>query len=350
MTHQLDDAVGEPRAVASDAASAAPASTVDRTEALRLWGEARRLHRVATKVHDHRSTGGIESAILAHRSLVLLLRLLIRLHGDPVPDAFAVLVDRAAAIAKTESLFPDDLGPDLMIIDEIRQRFIDGAAVTAAEERRYDRAFIRSSQWLPAVRAYLDQRLTAPPSSVRPRLVAGATALLTFAVGFIAGRQIHHETPAVPARAAAPGASGVAAFGTRGFSATYYNDATLGHVALTRIDPSIAFEWESTSPADEIPPDHFSARWDAPLVIKTAGKYTFYLTSDDGSRLYIDGKLALDNWGNHIEIMKTAEVELDVGEHPLRVEYYDNIGAALVKLEWSSERFTQTVLTAGNLR
>jgi hypothetical protein len=316
---------------------------------LRQWAEARRLQRVAVTVHDQRSAG-IESSILAHRSLVVLLRLLIRLHGDPVPDAFNELVERAGTIAKAESLFPDDLGTDLMMVAEMRQRFIDAAEVTPAEERRYDRAFLRSSQWLPAVRSYLDQRLAPPPSRVLPRLVTGATALLTFAIGFIAGNHLPHEPPARSELARAPAASAGPQPSSRGFSATYYDDVTFGHAALTRVDPSLAFDWGSGAPADRMSSDHFSIRWNAVLDVDAAGKYTFYLTSDDGSRLYVDDKLVLDNWGNHIEIMKTAEVELEAGEHPIRVDYYDNIGSAIVRLEWSSDHFAQTIVTAAHLR
>ena len=44
-----------------------------------------------------------------------------------------------------------------------------------------------------------------------------------------------------------------------------------------------------------VPPDVFSARWSGYLFVNRAGVYTFALTSDDGSNLYLDGRLVVEN-------------------------------------------------------
>ncbi|WP_081658613.1 PA14 domain-containing protein [Sporomusa ovata] len=49
---------------------------------------------------------------------------------------------------------------------------------------------------------------------------------------------------------------------------------------------------------------------------------TFALNSDDGSRLYIDGNLAIDNDGIHSLAMEEASVFLNPGTHSIRVEYF----------------------------
>jgi hypothetical protein len=49
---------------------------------------------------------------------------------------------------------------------------------------------------------------------------------------------------------------------------------------------------------DTIPADRFSVRWDSCLTLDVAQEVAFQLTSDDGSRLFIDGKQTIDNWGS----------------------------------------------------
>jgi hypothetical protein len=56
--------------------------------------------------------------------------------------------------------------------------------------------------------------------------------------------------------------------------------------------------------------------------IDMPGVYGFVLTSDDGSKLYIDDKLTIDNDGQHPPLERTGEVELSRGIHAIRVSYF----------------------------
>jgi hypothetical protein len=56
--------------------------------------------------------------------------------------------------------------------------------------------------------------------------------------------------------------------------------------------------------------------------IETPGDYRFILTSDDGSRLYIDGKKVIDNDGLHMSISAEGTVKLKGGIHEIRVSYF----------------------------
>jgi hypothetical protein len=56
--------------------------------------------------------------------------------------------------------------------------------------------------------------------------------------------------------------------------------------------------------------------------VQTPGKYRFLLTSDDGSRLYIDGKEVLDNDGVHAVATVEGDVKLKAGVHDIRVMYF----------------------------
>lgn len=56
--------------------------------------------------------------------------------------------------------------------------------------------------------------------------------------------------------------------------------------------------------------------------IEQEGEYHFFLTSDDGSRLYIDGKKVIDNDGIHPAEMKDGKIKLKHGKHFLHVQYF----------------------------
>ena len=56
--------------------------------------------------------------------------------------------------------------------------------------------------------------------------------------------------------------------------------------------------------------------------VKRGGEYMFTLLSDDGSRLYIDGKRVIDNDGIHGPGEAEATITLKPGVHNIRVEYF----------------------------
>lgn len=97
----------------------------------------------------------------------------------------------------------------------------------------------------------------------------------------------------------------------------------------------IDFDWGKSAPVDGLAADDWSAKWTGTLTPPTTGRYTFALTSDDGSRLFVDGKLLVDNWGDHASNTKTATVMLKAGQPvDIEVDYYEAAGGALLHLGW----------------
>jgi beta-glucosidase len=124
-----------------------------------------------------------------------------------------------------------------------------------------------------------------------------------------------------------------------GLKGEYFTNKDLtGSPAVTRDDPNVDFDWGTGAPAAGIPADGFSARWTGTIAAPVTGTYTLSATSDDGSRVYLDDKLIVDNWGDHgPQTVKSTPVQLTAGEqHSLRVEYYENAGGASVSIGWSS--------------
>lgn len=70
--------------------------------------------------------------------------------------------------------------------------------------------------------------------------------------------------------------------------------------------------------------DHFGVVFESYLLVEAEGEYTFYIRSDDGSKLYINNKEIIDNDGSHSALTKAGSIELNSGKHPIKVEYFDD--------------------------
>lgn len=76
-------------------------------------------------------------------------------------------------------------------------------------------------------------------------------------------------------------------------------------------------------------------RWLGRIRVDVSGTYTFGLSSDDGSRLWIDGRLVVDNWGLHGAGWRDVPVKLTAGWHTLRIDYIDNGGGFWFQCRWA---------------
>ncbi len=70
------------------------------------------------------------------------------------------------------------------------------------------------------------------------------------------------------------------------------------------------------------------------IKVTQGGLYHFRLGSDDGSRLMLKNEKIIDNDGIHEAKSLEGSVELGVGSHPLRVEYFNNTPEEILQLEW----------------
>lgn len=100
--------------------------------------------------------------------------------------------------------------------------------------------------------------------------------------------------------------------------------------------------WTSTPGPSEKPWNpSFSLRLEGEMNISEPGTYLFVLGSDDGSFLYLDGTLVLDNGGNHVYQGKTVSLYLRPGKFNLRLDYFDIVGEAGLKLSVRRPRALQ---------
>ncbi|MFK7920565.1 MAG: PKD domain-containing protein [Bacteroidia bacterium] len=125
--------------------------------------------------------------------------------------------------------------------------------------------------------------------------------------------------------------------GGTGITASYFNNIDFTSPAFTRIDPQINFAWGNDSPDPLITdPNTFSVRWEGGLVAPYTGTFTFYSTTDDGVRLWVDGVLVIDQYIDQAPTEWTGTYDLVAGELvPFKMDYYERAGGAVAKLEWA---------------
>jgi cytochrome c2 len=87
--------------------------------------------------------------------------------------------------------------------------------------------------------------------------------------------------------------------------------------------------------------DHFALRFDGHIQIPVDGNYLFLLHSDDGSKLYIDGKVVIDNDGVHAGQQKRKQQPMKAGLHTVAVEFFEQAGGEELKVEFQGPSMPQ---------
>ncbi|HEY3274193.1 MAG TPA: PA14 domain-containing protein [Methanocella sp.] len=98
---------------------------------------------------------------------------------------------------------------------------------------------------------------------------------------------------------------------------------------ITTIDP--------TYPGRQVSRDeNFSASFDGYIYVPTTDAYTFYLASDDGSYLHLDGLIVIDNGGYHEYTEKTWSEMLSAGYHPIKVFMFQSTNKSVIHLQYTT--------------
>jgi len=119
----------------------------------------------------------------------------------------------------------------------------------------------------------------------------------------------------------------------------YYRGTDLMTHMLRRIDPQINFTWGDGEPDPSLGADNFSVRWTGEVEVAFTERYTFYTNTDDGARLWVDGKQLVNDWNDHGAEENSGTINLVAGRfYNIVMEYYENGGGAVAQLSWSSPR------------
>jgi len=138
----------------------------------------------------------------------------------------------------------------------------------------------------------------------------------------------------VPAGLLAPAGSSDA---TRGLDAEYFDNPNLeGTPRARRVDEQVDFVWRASDPAPGVSRTAFSVRWTGALVAERSGTVQLGVAADDSMRLWVDGQLLVDQWGQRTRRRTAlASVDLVAGKkHSIRLEYSHTGYVPSVRLVW----------------
>ncbi|BDA70913.1 PA14 domain-containing protein [Calothrix sp. PCC 7716] len=137
----------------------------------------------------------------------------------------------------------------------------------------------------------------------------------------------------------------IAGTGT-GLKGEYYDNRDFTNLRVTRTDPTVNFNFGSGSPDPLIAPDTFSVRWTGQVEAKFNEEYTFYTTSDDGVRLWINNQLVINNFRDQAATeVASQKILLEAGKkYDIRLDYYENGGLAVSRLAWSSNSQVKQII------
>jgi beta-glucosidase len=120
-----------------------------------------------------------------------------------------------------------------------------------------------------------------------------------------------------------------------GMKGEYFDNMNLsGKPVVTRVDSMIDFSFGTFSPAPGVPEERFSVRWTG-KIIPPDTIHQIGINNDDGARLYVDGKLVINDWRDHGELANKTNMELIPGkEYEIVMEFYENALNADARLTW----------------
>ena len=135
----------------------------------------------------------------------------------------------------------------------------------------------------------------------------------------------------------------------QGLEAEYFNNPKLeGKAVATRIDQEINFNWKKNAPHEKVNKDNFSVRWTGRLEAPATGPYTFTAKCDDGVKVWLDGKLIINDWSEHsLRNSNSKPINLKSGnKYDIKIEYFDASHGAVAQLKWTAPQSYATYAKA----
>lgn len=138
-----------------------------------------------------------------------------------------------------------------------------------------------------------------------------------------------------------------------GLQGAYYanQSATLTDPpTLTRTDPTVDFDWGAGPPDPSLGAGPFAVRWTGTVQPQFNETYTFYVSAEDGVRLWVSGQLLLDQWVDQPLTEWSGSLTLVAGQnHLIKLEHYHHTGDAVAQLSWSSPSTPKAIIPQSQL-
>lgn len=124
-----------------------------------------------------------------------------------------------------------------------------------------------------------------------------------------------------------------------GLTGTYYRGANFQQEVMTRNDAGIDFLWGQGAPDPSLVHRAFSVRWTGQITAQYSENYTFTTVADDGVRVWVGGKLIINDWQDQFATAARGSVKLQAGQtYDIQIDYFENgEPPAAIRLYWHSK-------------
>ncbi|AIQ12809.1 glycosyl hydrolase [Paenibacillus durus] len=133
-----------------------------------------------------------------------------------------------------------------------------------------------------------------------------------------------------------------------GLLGNYYIGKDFNTLKVTKVIPKVDFNWKKGTTVGDYA---MSVRWTGFVKPAYTEMYTLYTNASDGVRLYVDGKLVIDDWTVQSTTENSAAVPLEAGKYYyVKLEYFNNGDPeAVVQLLWSGYSQPKEVIPQSRL-
>ncbi|MEI7730467.1 MAG: PA14 domain-containing protein [Verrucomicrobiota bacterium] len=136
-----------------------------------------------------------------------------------------------------------------------------------------------------------------------------------------------------------------------GLNGEYFGSNNFTTLKFTRTDATVNFDWGTNTPGSGVGADNFSVRWSGQIEPRFTETYTFYVTADDGARLWVNDRMILGRTVYSSSALEVSgKIALKAGEHyNIVLEYNESTGQAKVRLGWSSPSQAKEIIPQSQL-
>jgi len=134
-----------------------------------------------------------------------------------------------------------------------------------------------------------------------------------------------------------------------GLTGSYFENVWFFYTPVkVTVDPQINMDW-GTGLITPTGANYISARWVGKVKTQYAETYTFYATTDDGARLWVDNVPLIDRWDSYCnETSATIALQANVF-YDFKMEYKQITGSAFAKLSWASQSTPKEIVPSSQL-
>ena len=119
------------------------------------------------------------------------------------------------------------------------------------------------------------------------------------------------------------------------WKAEYFDNPALANAPVAvRNELDINYNWGTDSPIPGVvPADNYSIRWGR-IANFAAGNHLFVVDVEGGVRVWLNGQILIDSWGESERRQLEATTRMDQGGHGLTVEYWKATGNGAISFGW----------------